>query len=439
MLSRKKPYETHRSPATFWSKSLSVGILLIVALAIVPIANANGLAIKKASAKDPLVQTPFGLLPRSCVVFVGDNAALLPSVNGIGDTVRMSNGNVINLSPCPQSLRTSHEVQGSSRPSPCPNGACDTSWAEYATWCYCPRIPPAIFYLDGYWHVPQAPTTNHGQLIYLFTALEPNGGGTSYPLDQPVLQWGVGSDGGGPYWTINSWILTSHTNVLYGTIQNVNPGDTIYGSIDSSGCNPDACDWQVGASDTTTGYGNSVFCGNPTGRPECHVAMYDASVTLEVFGIQNCSDYPASSTTFYSMQMANTQFFQYLTPAWGLTVNNDGCGESITNVSPGSVTLNTVAPLSCSASANPTSGTKVVTVQFSASCSGGVAPYNYNWQFNDGNGGSSSQNPSHTYAFSTDVSPSIYYPTLSVTDNGGFTSQPGVPTIYVYCSGFCPH
>ena len=179
---------------------------------------------------------------------------------------------------------------------------------------------------------------------------------------------------------------------------------------------------------------------NPHRQPACHVAMYDASVTLEVYGIQDCSDYPASSTTFYSMQMANTQFFQYLTPAWGLTVNNDGCGESVTNVTPGSVTLNTVAPLSCSASANPTSGTKVVTVQFSSSCSGGVAPYSYNWQFNDGTGSSSTaQNPSYTYYFTTDVSPSIYYPTLTVTAQGGFSSHPGLPTIYVYCSGFCPH
>src|SRR2546427_9032091 len=142
---------------SLWSKIFSVGIVLIVAIAILPVANANGFAIKKTRGDDSPVLTPFGIIPRSCAKFVGDNAALVSSIKGIGDTVRISNGKVIHLSPCSESPHPSSSA------NPCPSGPCDSNWAEYATWCYCGRFPPAILYFDGYWNVPQAPTTNHGQ------------------------------------------------------------------------------------------------------------------------------------------------------------------------------------------------------------------------------------------------------------------------------------
>jgi outer membrane protein assembly factor BamB/PKD repeat protein len=68
-------------------------------------------------------------------------------------------------------------------------------------------------------------------------------------------------------------------------------------------------------------------------------------------------------------------------------------------------------PLSASASANPTSGTAPLTVQFTGSASGGSSPYSYSWSFGDG-GSSSNQNPSHTYQAS-----GTYTATLTVTDS----------------------
>jgi len=66
-------------------------------------------------------------------------------------------------------------------------------------------ISEAIYQFDAYWHVPQPPSGHDGQTIFLFSALQPNGV-ASYPLAQPVLQWGNAADGGGAYWTLNSWI-----------------------------------------------------------------------------------------------------------------------------------------------------------------------------------------------------------------------------------------
>lgn len=95
-------------------------------------------------------------------------------------------------------------------------------------------------------------------------------------------------------------------------------------------------------------------------------------------------------------------------------------------------------PLSCSAGASPTSGYRQVTVQFTATCSGGTLPYHYNWQFNDSTGSTSTlQNPSYTYWWQGTCC-SQFYPTLTVTDSGVSSSNPSVPRIAVYCNSSCP-
>jgi PKD repeat protein len=75
------------------------------------------------------------------------------------------------------------------------------------------------------------------------------------------------------------------------------------------------------------------------------------------------------------------------------------------------------APLSASASANPTSGQAPLTVNFSGSATGGTAPYSYSWNFGDG-GSSTTQNSSHTYS-----SAATYTATLTVTDSKSATNS----------------
>jgi len=77
-------------------------------------------------------------------------------------------------------------------------------------------------------------------------------------------------------------------------------------------------------------------------------------------------------------------------------------------------------PLTCTASANPASGTVPVAIQFSGSASGGCPPVMYSWSFQDG-GASTDQNPSHRYETSGD-----YTASLMVTDSKGNTCQKSV-------------
>ena len=77
-------------------------------------------------------------------------------------------------------------------------------------------------------------------------------------------------------------------------------------------------------------------------------------------------------------------------------------------------------PLTCAASANPTSGTAPLTVQFSATIDGGCPPYVYSWDIGEG-GSSSEQNPSHYIATVGD-----YTAVLTVTDSEGNRCQNSV-------------
>ena len=94
----------------------------------------------------------------------------------------------------------------------------------------------------------------------------------------------------------------------------------------------------------------------------------------------------------------------------GSASDPDGNPVSITSCQ--QTTINIKPPnLSCSASANPQAGSVPLTVYFTSSASGGVEPYNFNWQFGDG-GSSTLQNPQHTY-----TEPGIYAWDLTIKDS----------------------
>lgn len=72
------------------------------------------------------------------------------------------------------------------------------------------------------------------------------------------------------------------------------------------------------------------------------------------------------------------------------------------------------ATLSVQASADKTSGSPPLTVNFDASASGGTAPYDFDWDFGDGSDHATTQNPSHTYVLA-----GTYSTKLTVHDSAG--------------------
>ena len=92
----------------------------------------------------------------------------------------------------------------------------------------------------------------------------------------------------------------------------------------------------------------------------------------------------------------------------------DSCQGNVSSIMVG------CPPLTCTASATPTSGTAPLAVQFNGSVSGGCPPYTYNWD-NGEAGASSEQNPSHRVEKG-----GKYTARLTVTDSKGNRCQESV-------------
>jgi alpha-tubulin suppressor-like RCC1 family protein len=120
---------------------------------------------------------------------------------------------------------------------------------------------------------------------------------------------------------------------------------------------------------------------------------YAASSTLT-----GCTGTPAYAWTFgdgatSALQNPTHTYFAAGSFDWTLDVSAAGqaCSKS------GTIVVSTPQPLTVTASADKTSGTVPLAVQFTGTASGGIAPYTYLWIFADGSTNSTSQSPSHTF------------------------------------------
>ncbi len=132
----------------------------------------------------------------------------------------------------------------------------------------------------------------------------------------------------------------------------------------------------------------SGFCGG-TGNSTVNTTC---SISNGAFSCGSTFCAPFAFTTSLSGTFAsNTSVSGALSMSWQPNQFSSCCSSSPTftaSLSP--------APLSASASGDPTSGIVPLNVNFTAGASGGTPPYTYNWDFGDC-ATSTSQNPSHSY------------------------------------------
>jgi len=203
-------------------------------------------------------------------------------------------------------------------------GACNASLQHGPAWKAWTQYQNAatITYLTGQWVVPDAPPTSKGQTLFYWNGVEPDD--TSAVL-QPVLQYGISAAGGGDYWAIASWYVSSRSSVMSKLVP-VNSGDVITGvlSVDSSG------KWVVNA---TNGRNSSTLNYKPT---EKYTTAYEV---LEAYSINNCNEYPVVGVmdfTEISVQAGGQSVTAKWTP---LTQAPITCKEHAEVVSPQAVQI----------------------------------------------------------------------------------------------------
>eukprot|EP01083_Nonionella_stella_P314080 1130112_1 len=182
---------------------------------------------------------------------------------------------------------------------------------------------------NGNWVVPSVPVESSiREVLYAFTALQnidwvPPQTDPSEPFDiiQPVLQYGYESGkGGGPFWGISSWYVTLSNDVIQSPLLPVSPGDLIYGVMQRVGNDS----WYINTLDTTIGRNTSFTVSRSL--------LYSqpwAYVTLEVYDISSCDEFPplGSNIPFSNLVLSNN--FINTTIEW--TPGRKGQNPSVCN------------------------------------------------------------------------------------------------------------
>jgi len=270
-----------------------------------------------AEDEETLTLTPFGYMPRSCVHGVPDGAHV--DYLEDGNLKVAAKGQSYLLPPCHTNEHVLARSVAKSRSS------LPTGWAAYAYW----NTQSAITSYVGTWSVPPRPSDQQVQTLFLFTGLQNEFDFDASPqqtisIIQPVLQWGPSEAGGGSYWSIASWYVTSTGQAVYSTLQQVSSGHTIFGNMTIVGAK-----WDIITVDVNTKVSTAIHV-NP-GASE----MW-AFVTLEVYNVNSCGDYPNGSTEFKSLVM--TSQGQRQTPNWSVSTQ-PGCNEAVKIVSTSDVKI----------------------------------------------------------------------------------------------------
>jgi len=200
---------------------------------------------------------------------------------------------------------------------PLPNG-----WAAYA---WAQHTGTQLSSYNGAWTVPPTPADQAAQTLFLFTGFQNSFTAPANVTNiiQPVLQWGASAAGGGKYWALASWYVDSNGNAFWSNLTMTQSGHSIQGKMSlSSGTT-----WVIESIDATTGQTTTLTIATNTSEPFTFV-------TLEVYTISACGDYPTGSDLF-----SNLVFTPSFSPAWN-PVATPGCEESVSVVSPSSVQIN---------------------------------------------------------------------------------------------------
>jgi hypothetical protein len=238
---------------------------------------------------DDMVLTPAGLMPRSHTHFIQPGTELRIN-NGHIQQIESASGKMLHdfglISVTTDPIHSNKESDALVVP------AAVNGWAAYTYWSNPTKTKP-ITYFSTKWVVPAVPKTQGAQTVFLFNGMQDGETASSYII-QPVLQWGSSAAGGGKYWAVTNWFVST-AQTFYGTLQTVSAGTALQGVMTETGT-------------TGSNYNyTSAFVGYPSAVnitvsnvPEA----YWMAETLEVYSVTKAAQYPnQTSMPFSSIDM----------------------------------------------------------------------------------------------------------------------------------------
>jgi len=253
---------------------------------------------------DSYVLTPFGYRHTSCVHGVTSGSTIIENKEGF---VVNDGAKEYTIAKCT---------------APGTYGALPSGWAVYEMY----QTTQGVTGYNGTWVTPGAPKDQQLQTLFTFTGLQNaflTGPTDSISIIQPVLQWGPSAAGGGKYWSIASWYVGNQGTVVYSTIQQVANGAQIFGYMNLNANST----WTI----TTATSSIQTTINVTPGASELY-----AFVTLEVYSVSKCGDYPTGTIPYTNLVVDVNG--QVSTPSWSPTVT-PGCGENVATSNPSTVTI----------------------------------------------------------------------------------------------------
>lgn len=221
---------------------------------------------------EDLVLTPGGMRPRNLVKRVQRGFGVHVAVGGVAHALDMALAKPPKL---PQ-IELKHGAVS----------ALGSGWIAYAAWNN--GTGRTITSFETTWDVPPPPATISGQTIFLFSGIQNYG--ANYGILQPVLQWGGSAAGGGGFWTIASWYVTSGGQAYHTDPIRVEPGARLVGLMALTARNGASFSYScefVGIDGTklpVIGTAELLWCNE----------------TLEAYAVKKCTDYPSAERTTFS-------------------------------------------------------------------------------------------------------------------------------------------
>ena len=249
-----------------------------------------GVGKRPAAVSAEFVITPFGYFHPSCVLQLAEGNTLLAD-----GRVQHPNGTIEAARRCQYPHYTSG---GIAVPADVKPG--DVSPLVISGWLESVSATTTTAYskLTSTWVVPPEPTTDNGQLLYFFPGFEDIDNVIS--ILQPVMQWGVGFAGGGPYWTAASWNCCINGTTWHSPLIDLNVGDTIVGTISSPcGPGPDCPIWNVVTNNKTTGEKTTLARSPVRGQ----VWNWVFGAVAEPYGVVECTDFPDNSGLTFTVRV----------------------------------------------------------------------------------------------------------------------------------------
>lgn len=267
------------------------------------------------------VVTTVGLMHKSCV-------ATVPSGSVVDDhrgLVTYPDGQQLKLGKClypvfPAVERPAHTPQAVTEPPL-------THWVENDS---ATLAAGSVFHsLSVRWIVPATPTGSFGSAVYYaFPGLQNLAAPTSdFYINQPILQYGTSSYGGGLHWSLVAFHCHSSDvcpNSSFATP--VHDGDVIFGNLNVINCSGGNCGWTIDVRDSNTAAETELGV-----TPDLDLYNNVVGGVVEVYNFGSCSQYPVNGVFFNKITAIDQTGTQVL-PSWHTHVvpgTTPSCGFSV--------------------------------------------------------------------------------------------------------------